>query len=120
MISKSKFDLESDLTTYKDIAEYLKDEKFCCELYAAMCNTTWEKIILDPEQRVVYALEDVDLQWYCSFRYAGGIVARLRNELCDLVDDESYMDWYCSANEGVVSDRIRKLFEELRWKQVDY
>jgi hypothetical protein len=82
--------LEYDLRTCDWILEKVrKDEYYAQNLYAAMCNTEFTKREMWPllkEQR-----------WSCSWRYAGGIVAHMRQE-------GDYIDWYCSGIRNDVSD----------------
>lgn len=92
--------LEVDL---EQLRPKLKDRKYAQAMYAAMCNNEFEK---EGEK------------WSCSWRYAGGMVARLRGE------KECYLDYYCSGiladeptvPEGIITDEIRKDIEELGWK----
>jgi hypothetical protein len=78
----------------------LKDPAYAKALYAALCNNVFEK------------------EWSCSWRYAGGLVARLRNE------GEDYLDYYCSSlgpesdepTEGEVTEEIREDLRLLGWK----
>ena len=56
--------------------------------------------------------------WSCSWRYAGGIIADMRQE-------GDYIDWYCSGirdsytggyvSESVVTDEIREDLKRLGW-----
>lgn len=96
-------DLEKDL--FKYFAEYpesLNSEHFCELLYAALCNVVWSK-------------EGQD--WSCSWRYAGGLVASLRNAFCsEGVDKETYLDWYCAGREGYIDAKIKGLLEILGWE----
>ena len=80
--------MESDL---EKLAPKLKDPEYAKALYAALCNNTFEK------------------QWSCSWRYAGGIVARLRDE------GEDYLDYYCSSPEEI-TEEIREDLRLLGWK----
>lgn len=79
--------MEYDL---EKLAPKLKDPAYAKALYAALCNNIFEK------------------QWSCSWRYAGGIVARLRGE--------DYLDYYCSGSEGEVTEEIREDLRLLGWK----
>jgi hypothetical protein len=71
-------------------------------LYAALCNN-----------KFYYG----DEEWTCSWRFAGGLVADLRD--CD----EDYLDWYCSGmnntkgfvEESVVTDEIGLDLMKLGW-----
>lgn len=100
--------LEFDLLKSDVIAEKCKNEVYAQHLYAAMCNNRFFKN---------------NQEWTCSWRYAGGIVADLRN--CG----ENYMDWYCSGithnddkavGEGVVTKEIREDLLKLGWSVKPY
>jgi hypothetical protein len=87
--------LEEELLSSEYIKEKCKaSEDYSKDVYGAMCNTSWYK---DGEE------------WYCTFRSAGGIVA-------DLNEAGTYNAWYCSGNEGVVTDEVRADFLQLGWK----
>ena len=74
-----KDNLEYELRTTLWIVEKVrKNPIYAQHLYAALCNMTWWK---------------GEVQWYCSWRYAGGVVAHL----CGKGD---YIDWYCSGISG--------------------
>ena len=82
-----KNNMEYDLLTTDWILEKArKSESYAQNLYAAMCNNEfvrkdlWPLLRMDPEQDF----------WGCSWRYAGGIIADMRQE-------GDYIDWYCSG-----------------------
>ena len=89
-------DRKKELTTewQKDNMEYdLRSTAWICDkvkasnvyaqhLYAAMCNTDFIK-------NDVWTILKNEL-WHCSWRYAGGIVA-------DMKEKGDYIDWYCSG-----------------------
>ena len=60
-------------------------ETYAQNLYAAMCNNVFQRNEVWPRLKNEY--------WSCSWRSAGGLIARLRNE-------GDYMDWYCSGIGG--------------------
>jgi len=128
--------LEWDLLTTDWILTKVRASKsYAQNLYAAMCNTDFIKNDVWPilsEQR-----------WSCSWRYAGGIIADMRQE-------GDYIDWYCSGirdrdpptdeeqekwteeqklnwetiykdyvGEAVVTDEIREDLFKLGWIVVD-
>jgi len=75
--------LEYDLRTTDWILEKARNSpSYSQNLYAAMCNNTFQKAEVWP----ILA----DQVWSCSWRYAGGIIADMREE-------GDYIDWYCSG-----------------------
>ena len=104
-----KVNLEHDLIK----SDYITDKcanstSYSQNLYAAMCNNLFYKN---------------DEEWSCSWRYAGGVVADIR----DIGED--YIDWYCSGigsghegyvGEGFVTDEIRSDLLELGWTIKEY
>lgn len=77
-----KNNLEYDLRTNDYIAEKCKDNVYAQHLYAALCNNEFIK------NQVWNVLQDK--RWSCSWRYAGGIVAHIKQE-------GDYINWYCSG-----------------------
>ena len=53
--------------------------------------------------------------WSCSWRYSGGIIADIRNTHYNTKED--YMNFYCSAEEGVVTDTVKECFERMGWEK---
>jgi hypothetical protein len=138
---KSRIDnMEYDLLTTDWILEKVRTrDDYAQNLYAAMCNMHWCKRELIPALRQ----SDEDL-WGCSWRYAGGIIADMRQE-------GDYIDWYCSGirdvgvyapakedeeftdeqkarmaviekyvAEGFVTDEIERDLNKLGWFSVPY
>lgn len=101
------FNLERDLYRSDRIADKVQNLYYAQALYAALCNNEWI-----PKN----TMEILKNEGYtCSWRYAGGIVARLRGK-------GDYMDFYCSGSiddyatlEGVVIDEIRDDLNEIGW-----
>lgn len=92
-------DLENDLLADPDISSKAKNsESYAQNLYAALCNTEWQKLELLPILR--------DQRWHCSWRSAGRILA-------ELVERGDYMDWYCSGIRNVSYDEK----DNARWDQ---
>lgn len=107
------FNLERDLrSTDWIIAKIRHQEIYAQNLYAALCNNE-------------YAPKDVwgilkNIHWDCSWRYAAGLVAEIR-------EDESYLDWYCSGTgfqgtdftgfveESYVTPEVEKDFDQIGW-----
>jgi len=111
-----KDNLEYDLRSNKWICDKTKSTKtYAQNLYAALCNQEWQRNDVWPLLK--------DQRWSCSWRYAGGIVAHMREE-------GDYIDWYCSGiqgepdadwvdlghvPEGTVTDQIREDLFKLGW-----
>jgi len=122
--------MEYDLRTSEHIVAKCQSNSYAQNLYAAMCNTEWQKLDVMPIL--------TDQTWSCSWRYAGGIVADLRGK-------GDYIDWYCSGiggpmggssesdpeveqillarkgyvSEGTVTDEIAQDLRDLGWQQID-
>ena len=126
---KHKFDdpqsrinnLEYDLLTTDWILEKARaSDAYAQNLYAAMCNNGFIRLEVIPVLK--------QEEWSCSWRYAGGIVADMRQE-------GDYIDWYCSGirnvdhdeevnskwdvknyvGEGHITDEIRSDLQRLGW-----
>ena len=121
--------MEYDLRSNEWILEKVRaSETYAQNLYASICNNDFIKIEVIPILR-----QDPDKDyWSASWRYAGGIVADMRQE-------GDYIDWYCSGirndnnydpelnikfpngyvPEKVVTDEIREDLKRLGWIVVD-
>ena len=111
-----KDNMEYDLRSTQWICHKVKSNKtYAQNLYAAMCNMQFVKNDVWPLIK--------DQRWSASWRYAGGIVADMREE-------GDYIDWYCSGiecktdedwidlghvPEGTVTDEIREDLFKLGW-----
>jgi len=62
-------------------SEKLKDMDFARKLYDCLCNTVW----YNETTHDIYS---------CSFRFAGGLIADMRDV------GEDYMDFYCNGFSG--------------------
>jgi hypothetical protein len=92
--------MEYDLRTSELIIEKCKDRIYAQHLYAAMCNNEFIKNDVWPILS--------DKRWSCSWRYAGGIIADIRQE-------GDYIDWYCSGirnNEDLTDEEYTQLSRE--------
>ena len=126
-----KDNLEYDLRSTEWICDKAKERMdYAQNLYAAMCNNEFIKNDVWPIlKRKTYS---------CSWRYAGGIIADMREE-------GDYIDWYCSGikfnpevdeksspeqiayaklyelyvGEGTVTDEIRGDLLKLGWIVID-
>ena len=75
--------LEQDLmASPMMLANVRESHVYAQNLYAAMCNQEFVKNEVWPQLK--------GKTWSCSWRYAGGIIADMR-------DQGSYLDWYCSG-----------------------
>jgi hypothetical protein len=70
------------LTTDWILKKVRANESYAQNIYAALCNNGFIKLEVIPILK--------QEEWSCSWRYAGGIVADMRQE-------GDYIDWYCSG-----------------------
>lgn len=127
--------MEYDLRTTDWILQKTRlSEIYAQNLYAAMCNNEFQKNDFLPRLK--------GQTWSASWRYAGGIIADMRQE-------GDYIDWYCSGirnfedlddesfnamtkeqqdfyinrksfvGESVVTDEIRTDLKKLGWVVLD-
>jgi hypothetical protein len=114
--------MEYDLLTTDWILEKVRTtDSYAQNLYAAICNNDFIKMEVIP---ILRQNPDKDY-WSASWRYAGGIIADMRQE-------GDYIDWYCSGigdglgngdatgvkgyvPEGCITDEIRSDLQRLGW-----
>lgn len=98
-----ELNLEYDLRSTKWICDKAKaSEAYAQNLYAAMCNNEFQKLETWPLLK--------GQTYSCSWRYAGGIVADMREQ-------GDYIDWYCSGiNGGASEEELAKMTAEERAK----
>lgn len=96
-------EFEQDLLNDPDLLNLVMDESFAKNLYASLCNNKWVKD---------------DQVFSASFRYAGGLVALLRNTNGSLCED--YMDFYCSGFEGTIFPEVLEVLTRLGWSPQPY
>lgn len=119
-----KDNLEYDLRSSSEICTKVRNsEQYAQNLYAALCNNEFVKREMWPILK--------DQHWNCSWRYAGGIIAHIRQT-------GDYIDWYCSGiisqdtgfgltgqvgngyvSESTVTEEIRNDLYQLGWLVVD-
>lgn len=89
-----KNNLEYDLRSSFFLCQKVREsDVYAQNLYAALCNNDFLKT-------------GSDKKWYCSWRYAGGIVAHMKEK-------GDYIDWYCSGIKGeLTKDEEDTLTEE--------
>jgi hypothetical protein len=92
-------------------------DDYAQNFYAALCNNEFQRNEVWPILK--------NQTWGCTWRYAGGIVAYVR-------DQGDYIDWYCSGlrsevgqgnngyvSEGYITDEVRKDLLRLGWIEFD-
>jgi len=89
-------DMEEDMRNSPTILEKVKDRHYAVNLYRAMCNNA-------------FTCAGKKEPWSCTWRYAGELVAELRDQ------GEDYMDFYCSGNESYVDEEIANDLKDLGW-----
>lgn len=107
--------LDSDMAGDAIVIEYLQDRNIAKLFYGALCNMRWKKRPNIPEaDLIIEKLRGFDSGvWSCSWRYAAGIIADIRNAEYNAKED--YMDFYCSGNEGEIPGLVRECFERMGW-----
>ena len=123
-IRSNPHDLEEDMYLSEWFRIKVREHKYYAQnLYAALCNNDFQKLEVMPILK--------DQQWSCSWRAAGGVVARL-------IGKGDYLDWYCSGiqdfssdhadpgfsgggyvPEGIITDEIREDLQKLGWIPLD-
>lgn len=102
--------LEYDLRTSKWVCDKVKtSDVYAQNLYAAMCNRYFQRNDMIPILK--------DQKWSCSWRYAGGIIADMRER-------GDYIDWYCSGIRGrdpITPEEFNELNEQeqIRYKETE-
>ena len=75
--------LENDIRAAEWICNKVRTrDDYAQNLYAALCNMQWQRLEVMPILK--------DETWGCSWRYAGGLIAAIRQQ-------GDYIDWYCSG-----------------------
>lgn len=101
-----KNNLEWDLRTSETMLKKVRsDQTYAQNLYAALCNN-------DFVRKDSFDILKENF-WSCSWRYAGGIIADMREE-------GDYIDWYCSGSRSIstvdgaplVDDKTRRYVSE--------
>jgi hypothetical protein len=103
------------------VIAYLKDVQIARDFYRALCNVQWVKISHLPEdEQIIEKLKGIgpNFIWSVTWRSAGGIIADIRNKYYNTSDD--YMDFYCSGDEGHITDLVRECFYRMGWKPLPW
>lgn len=114
-------DLFEEMSKDRIVIDYLNDRAIAVEFYAALCNVDWflKKPPIPDDERIMQKLKgERDKYWTCSWRTAGRYIAEIRN--INHGKNEDYMDFYCSGNEGRVSDLVKECFDRMGWTPVIY
>ncbi len=96
---REKKRFHQDLLTLKDTMK--EDRIFATDIYKALSNMRWRSKVTDD----IYS---------CTWRFAGGLVAQIREM------GENYLDFYCSGDEGHVTARVKDELDKLGWEPLPY
>mgnify|MGYP000340760845 CR=1 FL=1 len=109
-------DLYKEMCHDRIVIEYLKDIAIAREFYQSLCNVDWypKNPPLTEDEQIIKKLKgEHEPSWSCSWRTAGGFIADIRNKHYNTA--EGYMDFYCSGEEGVVTDLVNNCFDRMGW-----
>ena len=85
------------------LSEKLKDYDYARAFYGALCNMRWR-----------HYSQLYDEAYGCSWRYAGGLVSKIRGV------GETYTEFYLSGNEGCIRDDILEDMESLGYSPLPW
>ena len=109
---KTNRQLDQSLFTSTEIVSLSKDSGWAQHLYATLCNNT-------------FVHKNTAKEWSCTWRFAAGIVAELRNKANIPKPTyppnratEDYLYWYCIGDEGTQFPEIVSELEKLGWETV--
>jgi len=112
-----KRDLYNEMMQDRITIAYLNDIEVAKDFYRALCNVDWYPNIdpLPEDEQIISKLKgERPDYWSCSWRAAGRFIADIRNKHYNC--SETYLDFYCSGDEGTVTDQVRECFERMGWK----
>jgi hypothetical protein len=106
--------LEDDMKKDAIVIAFLKDKEIATDFYRALCNMRWRFTgFSTPEEHTIARLKN-EYAWSCSWRYSGGVIADIRNQHYNTKED--YIDYYCSGQEGMVTDLVKECFKRIGWE----
>ena len=108
-----EYDLAEEMRNDAQIVSLLGDLDTAKMFYAAMSNMRWRKVQEDSNLELFSVLQGNSYIWSCSWRQAGGIISDIRRDFHG--QNEDYMDFYCSGNEGNVKKVVEENFRRLSW-----
>ena len=114
-------DLASDMLTDPNIEKLCFDKDIAIQFYQALCNVEWYRII-DTEDQVIDKLRgEKPGIWSCSWRYAAGLIADIRNKQYNIRrgEIEDYLDFYCHGTEGVVTPIVLQSLKNIGWNYLN-
>ncbi len=88
------------------------DREYATDVYRALCNMRWRVVGFvgfgwKSYIKAVFFGRKSGLLYSCSWRYAGGLVAEIRNF------GEDYLDFYCSGGEGRITREVKRDFKRM-------
>lgn len=112
--------LEKEMKEDVVVIAYLENKQIGVTFYRALCNMQWKKRnFLTTEEQTIAKLKGIQPDvWSCSWRYAGGIIADIRNKHYNA--NEDYLDFYCSGQEGFVHTIVKECFDRMGWEPVEW
>jgi len=109
-------DLEKEMKEDAIVIQYLQDKEIATDFYRALCNMRWKKKDnRSLEEQTFDKLKGENNIWSCSWRYAGGIIADIRNAHYTRGNLEDYIDYYCSGQESQVTELVKECFYRMGW-----
>lgn len=112
-------DLEDDMNVSLAFREAMTDDFVARQIFTALATNVWFKlrtVAKDIEEQTIEVLSadytDRGRTWSCSTRYAGEVIANLRNSVNGTYED--YMDWYVSSMAEVEPHNIQ-MFRDIGW-----
>lgn len=107
-------DLEHELFSNTTVCQWLvREPSRLRELYQALCNNQFWPL---GDQQSLTGSHTQNGYWSCSWRTAAHIVLDLYNISNDTSEPADYCQWYCSGEEGHVSDQIQQIMSALNWE----